>query len=70
MRQAFAHHAVITATGRACDSVRVEPLTMTTDDTPSRPNFLMIMVDQLRYPQRGDGHHGFADPIKDILVGS
>jgi arylsulfatase A-like enzyme len=40
---------------------------MTTTDTASRPNFLMIMVDQLRYPQRGYGPHGFADPIKDIL---
>lgn len=37
---------------------------MTTDQ---RPNFLIIMVDQLRYPQRGAGSAGFAAPIKDIL---
>lgn len=34
-------------------------------DAPTRPNILMIMVDQLRYPTHGPG--GFADPIKDIL---
>lgn len=33
----------------------------------SRPNILMIMVDQLSYPQKGYGSAGFADPIKDIL---
>ncbi|MFY0571311.1 sulfatase-like hydrolase/transferase [Archangium lansingense] len=29
------------------------------------PNILMIMVDQLRYPEPGDG--GFANPMKEIL---
>jgi len=32
-----------------------------------RPNILMIMVDQLSYPQPGYGTVGFADPIKDLL---
>lgn len=32
-----------------------------------RKNFLMIMVDQLRYPCLGYGNAGFVDPIKDIL---
>lgn len=31
------------------------------------PNFLMIMVDQLRYPRLGYGSAGFVDRIKDIL---
>ena len=31
------------------------------------PNFLMIMVDQLRYPRLGYGNAGLADPIKTIL---
>lgn len=33
----------------------------------TRPNILMIMVDQLRYPRLGYGAAGFADPIKAIL---
>ncbi len=32
-----------------------------------RPNFLLIMVDQLRYPRLGYGSAGLADPIKQIL---
>lgn len=33
----------------------------------SRPNILMIMVDQLYYPQPGYGSAGFADGIKQVL---
>jgi arylsulfatase A-like enzyme len=38
----------------------------------ARPNILMIMVDQLYYPQKGYGSAGFADEVKQILsfVGS
>ncbi|MCP5247378.1 MAG: sulfatase-like hydrolase/transferase [Candidatus Accumulibacter sp.] len=36
-------------------------------NTAQGPNFLMIMVDQLRYPRLGYGTAGFVDPIKDIL---
>jgi arylsulfatase A-like enzyme len=32
-----------------------------------RPNILLIMVDQLSYPQSGYGSAGFVDPIKHIL---
>ncbi|KGI78411.1 hypothetical protein LF63_0106940 [Oleiagrimonas soli] len=37
------------------------------DARRSRPNILMIMVDQLRYPNRGYGEAGFADGIKQVL---
>ena len=40
---------------------------VTTDTAPERPNFLMIMVDQLRYPRLGYGSAGLVDPIKAIL---
>ncbi len=33
----------------------------------ARPNILLIMVDQLFYPQQGAGSAGFADDIKKIL---
>lgn len=37
------------------------------DSTP-RPNILMIMVDQMRFPRFGYGEdHGFVDPLKRIL---
>ncbi len=36
--------------------------------TVKKPNILMIMVDQMRYPRNSFGpDHGFADPIKKIL---
>jgi arylsulfatase A-like enzyme len=37
------------------------------DKHKSRPNILMIMVDQLRYPGGGYGQAGFADGIKQVL---
>lgn len=33
----------------------------------SRPNILLILVDQLYYPGKGYGSAGFADGIKDVL---
>ena len=33
----------------------------------ARPNILMILVDQLYYPQRGYGDAGFAEGIKQVL---
>lgn len=46
------------------------PATVT--DPDDRPNILMLMVDQLYYPESGYGAAGFADDIKRILsfVGS
>ncbi len=35
--------------------------------TDTRPNILMIMVDQLRYPRLAYGEGGFVDPVKAIL---
>lgn len=40
---------------------------MPADIEGKRPNFLMIMVDQLRFPRFGYGQAGLLDPIKDIL---
>jgi arylsulfatase A-like enzyme len=39
--------------------------TFMTETEPTPQNFLMILVDQLRYP--GEGAGGFVDPIKAIL---
>ncbi|MGK0438454.1 MAG: hypothetical protein ACJATK_001404, partial [Paracoccaceae bacterium] len=36
--------------------------------TTPRPNILMFMVDQMRFPRFGYGkEHGFVDPLKRIL---
>jgi len=40
---------------------------MSNDNKLQRPNILMIMVDQLRYPRLGYGEAGLVDPIKAIL---
>lgn len=37
------------------------------DERKSRPNILMMMVDQLYYPGSGYGSAGFADGIKNVL---
>jgi len=37
-------------------------------NTAKRPNILMIMVDQMRFPPAGnDSEHGFVDPLKHIF---
>ena len=35
---------------------------------PQKPNILMIVVDQMRFPRFGYGeNHGFVEPLKNIL---
>jgi len=37
-------------------------------NTAKKPNILMIMVDQMRFPPAGNGsEHGFVDPLKHIF---
>ncbi len=60
------------AAGDTGDTTPLETLQTIATQRDTRPNILMIMVDQLYYPNAGYGDAGFANDIKRILsfVGS
>lgn len=51
----------------ASEHPKLETLQQAVAEARGRPNILMIMVDQLYYPQPGYGSAGFADGIKQVL---
>ncbi|TXH73015.1 MAG: DUF229 domain-containing protein [Lysobacteraceae bacterium] len=60
------------AQGDTDDTTPREKIQNITTQRDTRPNILMILVDQLYYPEKGYGDAGFANDIKTILsfVGS